>query len=160
MLHKRRGTWSPRSRRVAGLGLLLGLVFGLLACGPAAPSAPTTAPAPATSAPAPAATPTAAQPPAGATTAAVQPPAATPAGATPKMGGVLTIRWWTGDPPDLDPYLNTSFRSQEFAGFFYSRLLKFDSGPGIKVNSFIPTGDLSDKWTVSSDGLSYTFHIR
>ena len=153
MVHKRRGVLSVRSRRVAGMALLLGLVFGLLACGPAATSAPTTA-APATAAP------TVAQPPAGATTAAVQPQATTPAAGTPKAGGTLTIRWWTGDPPDLDPYLNTSFRSQEFAGFFYSRLLKFDSGPSIKPNSFIPTGDLSDKWTVSSDGLTYTFHIR
>jgi peptide/nickel transport system substrate-binding protein len=122
---------------------MVALLGVLNACGPAA----TTAPA------APAAT-VATQ----ATTApgAVQQP---PAG-QPKRGGTLTIRWWTGDPPDLDPYLNTSFRSQEFAGFFYSRLLKFDSGPGIKVNSFLPTGDLSDKWTVSTDGLVYTFHIR
>src|SRR5436190_5812594 len=90
MLHQRRETWSLRSRRVAGVSLLLGLVFGLLACGPAAPSAPTAAPASATSAPAPAATPTAAQPPAGATTAAVQPPASTTATqGQPKRGGSL-----------------------------------------------------------------------
>src|SRR5574341_2054899 len=57
-----------------------------------------------------------------------QPPAAT-AVSQPKRGGSLVIRWWSGDPPDLDPYLNTSFRSQEFAAFFYSRLLKFDNGP-------------------------------
>jgi peptide/nickel transport system substrate-binding protein len=135
------------------------LLFVLFGCGPAQtqpPAAPTTAaPAVATTAPA-AAVPqptTAAAPP-----AAVTQPTAVPAG--PKKGGSLTFVGWTADPPDLDPYLNTSFRSQEFAGLFYSRLLKFDTGPNIKPNSFIPTADLADKWEVSKDGLTYTFHIR
>ena len=70
------------------------------------------------------------------------------------------LRWWTGDPPALDPYLNTSFRTQEFASVFYSRLLKFDTGPNIKPNAAIPTGDLADSWDISKDGLTYTFHLR
>ncbi len=77
-----------------------------------------------------------------------------------KTGGKLVIRWWTGDPPDLDPYLNVTFRSQEFGGFFYSRLLKYDSGPTIAPNNFVPVPDLAEKYDVSPDGLTYTFTIR
>jgi peptide/nickel transport system substrate-binding protein len=132
--------------------LIATLLLVLFGCGPAQtqPPAATTAPAPAAVVP----QPTTAAPPA----AVVPQPTAAPAG--PKKGGSLTIHAWTADPPDFDPYLNTSFRSQEFAGLFYSRLLKFDTGPNIKPNSFIPTADLSDKWEVSKDGLTYTFHIR
>ncbi|MDP9372400.1 MAG: ABC transporter substrate-binding protein [Chloroflexota bacterium] len=82
------------------------------------------------------------------------------AAAQPKPGGSLTVRMWTGDPPDLDPYLNVTFRAQEFAGFFYSRLLKFDSGPGIAPNAFIPTPDLAESYEISQDGLTYTFKLR
>lgn len=85
---------------------------------------------------------------------------AAPAAGTPKMGGTVVIRWWTGDPPDLDPYLNVTFRAQEFAGFFYSKLLKFDSGPGIAPNAFIPVPDLAEKYDISPDGLTYTFILR
>src|SRR5262249_54728589 len=63
-------------------------------------------------------------------------------------------------PPDLDPYLNVSFRSQEFAGFFYSRLLKFDTGPKIGANAFIPVPDLAESYEISKDGLTYTFTLR
>lgn len=77
-----------------------------------------------------------------------------------KKGGSLVLRWYTGDPPDLDPYLNVTFRSQEFAAFFYSRLLKFDSGPNIKPNQFVPVPDLAESVDVSQDGLTYTFKIR
>ncbi len=70
------------------------------------------------------------------------------------------IGFWITNPPDLDPYLNVAQSTQELAGWIYSRLLKFDAAPGIKANSFVPTGDLADKWDVSKDGLTYTFHIR
>lgn len=121
------------------------LLLLIAAFGCAAPTAPQAAPQP------PAAT-TAPQ-------AAPQPPPAT-AVPQPQRGGTLVVRFWTGDPPDLDPYLNTSFRSQEFAGFFYSRLLKFDVGSNITPNAFIPSGDLAEKWDVSRDGLTYTFYLR
>ncbi len=93
---------------------------------------------------------------------ATQPAApSTPTGAErPKPGGNLVIRWWTGDPPDLDPYLNVTFRAQEFAGFFYSRLLKFDNGPGIDPNAFLPVPDLAESYEPSKDGLTYVFKLR
>ncbi len=77
-----------------------------------------------------------------------------------KPGGKLVIRWYTGDPPDMDPYLNVTFRAAEFGGFFYSRLLKFDNGPGIAPTAFTPVPDLAEKFVVSPDGLTYTFTIR
>ena len=146
----------------------------LAACGGTAatdtpkPAAGTTAPsaaAPTTAAPttAPAATAAAGSAPAVAATSAVNaanPTASGAAAVQPKPGGTLVISWWTGDPPDLDPYLNVTFRAQEFAGFFYSRLLKYDSGPGVGPNSFKPVPDLAEKFDVSPDGLTYTFTIR
>ncbi len=116
---------------------LLALLLAVFGCGPAAPTAPPAA----TTAP-----------------GAIQPPP-TAAAAQPKRGGSLIISAWTGDPPTLDPYLNTSFRSQEFAGFFYSRLLKFKTGPGIAANAFSATGDLAESWE-TKDGLTWTFKLR
>ncbi|HET8630227.1 MAG TPA: ABC transporter substrate-binding protein [Thermomicrobiales bacterium] len=96
----------------------------------------------------------------GTTKAPAAQPSASAGAAQPKPGGTLSIRWWTGDPPDLDPYLNVTFRAQEFGGFFYSRLLKFDNGPGIGPNAFIPTPDLAESFETSKDGLTYTFKLR
>ena len=90
--------------------------------------------------------------------AQVPPPTAVPAG--PKRGGSFVFSQWTADPPDLDPYLNVTFRVQQFAGYIYSRLLKFDSGPNIDPNSSTVVGDLAEKWEASSDGLTYTFFLR
>jgi peptide/nickel transport system substrate-binding protein len=67
---------------------------------------------------------------------------------------------WTEDPPTLDPYLNVSFRCQEFAAFFYSRLLMSKKGPGIPAQAYIMEGDLAESWKASDDGLTYTFTIR
>jgi peptide/nickel transport system substrate-binding protein len=91
------------------------------------------------------------------------PPSGTPAPEAPgqpRPGGSIVIRQWTGDPPDLDPFLNVTFRAQEFAGFFYSRLLKFGTGPGVTPNAFVPAPDLAESYEVSKDGLSYTFKLR
>jgi len=140
----------------------------LAACGDTTASAPTTAATPASVAAtvAPAVTAAGMAPPAAAATMATTAPASgmmatvAPTAGMPKMGGTLVIRWWTGDPPDLDPYLNVTFRAQEFAGFFYSKLLKFDSGPGIAPNAFIPVPDLAEKYDISKDGLTYTFTLR
>src|ERR687889_823043 len=66
----------------------------------------------------------------------------------------------TEDPPTLDPYLNVSFRSQEFAAFFYSRLLMSKKAPGISAQAYIMEGDLAEAWKVSEDGKTYTFTLR
>jgi peptide/nickel transport system substrate-binding protein len=131
---------------VAGVGATL-----LTACGPqVSPPAATTAPAPK-----PAAAATTA--PAAAATAAPKPAAAGP---TPKDGGSFRFSILTEDPPTLDPYLNVSFRTQEFAAFFYSRLLMSKKGPGIPAQAYIMEGDLAETWKVSDDGKTYTFNLR
>jgi peptide/nickel transport system substrate-binding protein len=140
----------------------------LSACGPQTPSqpaAPTSAPAapapttaPATAAPAAAAKPQDTPAPA----AAAKPTtAAAPAAAgTPKDGGSFRFAIWTEDPPTLDPYLNVSFRSQEFAAFFYSRLLMSKKGPGIAAQAYLIEGDLAESWKFSDDGKTVTFKLR
>ena len=62
--------------------------------------------------------------------------------------------------PSLDPYLNVSFRVQEFAAFFYSRLLMSKKAPGIAAQAYIMEGDLAETWKVSEDGKTYTFNLR
>lgn len=145
----------------------------LAACGPqVSPAAPTAvAPAAATPEPgAPAATsaPVAATAPAakpaGAATSA--PAAAAPttaaqvAGPPPKDGGSFRFNIWTDNPPSMDPYLNVSFRVQEFAAFFYSRLLMSKKGPGIPGQAYIMEGDLAESWKPSEDGKTWTFTLR
>jgi peptide/nickel transport system substrate-binding protein len=142
---------------IAGAGATL-----LSACGPAgAPPAATSAPAaaPPTTAPAPAATtaPAVKSAPAAPTTA---PTNAAAAGAAPKNGGTLHFHAWTEDPPSLDPYVNVSYRVQEFSAFFYSRLLMSKKGPDIKAQAYIMEGDLAESWGPSQDGLTWTFKLR
>ena len=141
--------WSRRTLlttfTAAGLGASL-----LAACSPPAPpiAAPTAAPAP---------------PAAGATTAPRETLQPAPAGSTPaatKQGGSFRFLAWTEDPPSLDPYVNVSFRSQEFAAFFYSRLLMSKKGPGIAAQAYIMDGDLAESWKPSDDGRTYTFTLR
>src|SRR5207237_6811812 len=91
---------------------------------------------------------------------AAQPTAAAAPVRTPKDGGIFRMYLHTENAPTLDPYFNTSFRSQEFAGFFYSRLIMSTKGPGIPSLAYIFEGDLAESWKVSDDGLTYTFNIR
>jgi peptide/nickel transport system substrate-binding protein len=94
------------------------------------------------------------------TTATQAQPQSTPAQAQKKQGGTFKFLAWTEDPPTLDPYLNVSFRSQEFAACFYSRLLMSKKGPGIAAQAYIMEGDLAESWKTSDDGKTYTFTLR
>jgi ABC-type transport system substrate-binding protein len=150
--------WTRRgfliSWAVAGVGATL-----VSACGaPVSPAAPTSAPAVPAATAAPAAKPAAAATPAPAGAPTAAPAAAS--GPKPKNGGTFRFLGWTEDPPTLDPYLNVSFRTQEFAAFFYSRLLMSKKGPGIPAQAYIMEGDLAESWKVSDDGLTYTFNLR
>src|SRR5207237_6670850 len=77
-----------------------------------------------------------------------------------KKGGTVTSFYWTENPPTLDPYLNVSFRSQTFAGMFYSRLLRSKKGAGIASHAYIMEGDLAESWKPSEDGITWTFTLR
>src|SRR5262249_34312447 len=73
---------------------------------------------------------------------------------TPKHGGVL--RFAVGaEPPNYDCHAQTSFAFIHPVRPHYSTLLEFDTAkyPAIK-------GDLAESWTVSKDGLTYTFKLH
>ena len=85
---------------------------------------------------------------------------AKPAAAAPKDGGSFRLYLHTENAPTLDPYLNVTFRVQEFAAFFYSRLLMSKKGPGVPGLAYIMEGDLAESWKIGEDGTTYTFNLR
>lgn len=79
--------------------------------------------------------------------------------ASAKRGGIYKVDW-TGDPPTIDPYGNTGFLTKTFAAYVYSRLFKFQTGPGIAAGDVRPTGDLAESAEASPDGLKWTIKLR
>ncbi|HXF65233.1 MAG TPA: ABC transporter substrate-binding protein [Burkholderiales bacterium] len=73
---------------------------------------------------------------------------------TPRPGGVLKFAV-SAEPPNYDCHAQTSFAFIHPVRPHYNTLLKFDTAkyPAIK-------GDLAESWTVSKDGLTYTFKLR
>ncbi|MFH1487093.1 MAG: ABC transporter substrate-binding protein [Chloroflexota bacterium] len=118
---------------------------------PAAPTAKPAAPAP-TKAPAPAAT----KAPAAAPTPkpAAPAPSPKPAGDQPRYGGILTTAMYA-DMPSFDVHQENTFLTQCTAQPCYNNVIYYDPQDPEKI-----IGDLAEKWEVSSDGLTYTFHFR
>lgn len=79
--------------------------------------------------------------------------------ATAKRGGIYRLDW-TGDPPTIDPHGNTGFLTKTFAAYVYSRLFKYQTGPGIAPGDVTPTGDLAESAEASPDGLRWTITLR
>ena len=73
---------------------------------------------------------------------------------TPKRGGTLTFAV-NAEPPNYDCHANTSFAFIHPVAPHYSTLLRFDAAKYPKV-----VGDVAESWTVSGDGLTYTFKLR
>jgi peptide/nickel transport system substrate-binding protein len=118
--------------------LILGVVMA--ACAPAA--APTTKP-PTSAAPAP-------------TTAAPAPTTAASVAGAPKMGGTLKL-WTNGAAAGYDAHMRTSYAPVATIPVF-NNLVQFDPTKKETLPSNI-IGDLAEKWTVSPDGLTYTFNL-
>ncbi len=76
-----------------------------------------------------------------------------------KRGGTYRTTW-TGDPPTIDPYGNLSFLTKGFAAYPYSRLFKYNSGPGVKQSDLQPVGDLAESAEASPDGLVWTMKLN
>lgn len=74
--------------------------------------------------------------------------------AAPAKGGSLTFDFFTA-PLDLDPSTSqdNDTSMQMWLAWFQSLIEVNPAGPG-----YLPV--LADRWTVSSNGLTYTFHIR
>ncbi|MBV8719060.1 MAG: ABC transporter substrate-binding protein [Chloroflexi bacterium] len=124
--------------------ILLGMV---VACARAPEAPPTSAPAP-TVAPTPA--PTVASKPAAAATSA--PTAAPTTAAAPAKGGEIVIGK-DQEAPGLDPAKNPAQAATRVFDLMYSRLTRLDA-------QMRPQPDLAEKWDISPDGKTYTFHLR
>lgn len=74
---------------------------------------------------------------------------------TPKTGGTYSFAVTLGDPDTLDCHATNSIASLYRLAPQYSLLLKYDPN---NYPSII--GDLAESWTISDDGLTYTFAIR
>jgi len=72
----------------------------------------------------------------------------------PKAGGTLTFAV-AETPPSFDGHRETTFAMIHPVGPHYSTLLRFDADKYPKIE-----GDVAESWTVSKDGLTYTFKIR
>src|SRR5688572_4737150 len=72
----------------------------------------------------------------------------------PKSGGLLKFAVGA-EPPNYDCHAQTSFAFIHPVRPHYNTLLEFDTAkyPAIK-------GDLAESWTLSKDGLTYTFKLR
>lgn len=73
---------------------------------------------------------------------------------TPKRGGTLVFAV-SAEPPNYDCHANDSFAFIHPVRPMYSTLLKVDPDHYPR-----PIGDLAESWTVSKDGLTYTFKLH
>lgn len=78
----------------------------------------------------------------------------TPTAIQPKAGGVLTVVA-IADPPTFDIQQEATANVSMLLAPAYNNLLYYDTATGSKI---VP--ELADQWSVSPDGLSYTFRIR
>lgn len=77
----------------------------------------------------------------------------TQAAQTPKRGGTLnTIA--TADPPNFDPFSNTTSAVLQVVAACYNGLIRYNPE---KPDEII--GDLAERWEAAPDGLGYTFHL-
>lgn len=76
-----------------------------------------------------------------------------------KRGGSLTVAF-RGDPPHHDPALTTSYYMLGAVGPVYDRLIrpKWGSYANPSAPELVP--DLAERWEISPDRLTYTFHLR
>jgi len=69
----------------------------------------------------------------------------------PVSGGTLNL--FTTEPDSLNPLLTKNVYTADFLSFVYEGLVRLDTNQK-------PVPVLSDSWSVSDDGLIWTFHIR
>ncbi|MBI2908551.1 MAG: hypothetical protein HYX92_12975 [Chloroflexi bacterium] len=128
--------------------VLVGLALALASCAPATSAPPT--PMAASAAPTKAVTPTDAN-----VAKDAAPPAATPkpAGEQPRYGGILALNEY-GDPPNLDVHSSVNGALLRPIMPIYNGIVQYDPLNPEKV-----IGDLAEKWEISPDAKSYTFHF-
>ena len=83
----------------------------------------------------------------------VQPPAAP----TPKYGG--TARMGISTDPDLDVHASSGIMNSDGGATVYSRLLKYKTGPDVKVPSYIAVPDAAESFDQVNE-TTYVFKLR
>jgi peptide/nickel transport system substrate-binding protein len=73
---------------------------------------------------------------------------------TPKRGGILNFAV-VAEPPNYDCHASQTFAVLHPVSPMYSYLVKYDSSQDGKI-----VGDLAKSWTISADGLVYTFKLH
>lgn len=78
----------------------------------------------------------------------------------PKSGGALTVRMPT-DMFDFDTtYVGQSTPNSWASGLAHIQLLDFETGPKVGYADAILKPELAERWEVSPDARTFTFHIR
>ena len=168
-------SWLLKPRALMFIPMLAVLVIAV-ACGgdedtppaptSAAPEATATSSAPEVTAtsPAPEATATADAPaPAATPTAMAMPTPTTPpvvAGPGPKYGGIIPAQAATGSPSTWDPHTAVYLEDIQVIGPMYNQLLEFNPLNDTAYVDGDIIGDLAESWSVSDDGLTWTFRMR
>lgn len=78
---------------------------------------------------------------------------------SPRSGGILNARVQT-DYYDFDVTYTGKGTNARIQGLSYNALLGFKSGPGIKYYEYVLQPRMAEKWEISPDGTSFTFHLR
>lgn len=77
----------------------------------------------------------------------------------PKSGGTYTILT-PADPDMLDPHRQSSIYTHMLAGLVYNKLVTYETGPDAAYTDYNVVPDLAERWEVSDDAKTYTFHLR
>ena len=73
-------------------------------------------------------------------------------------GGTIIEGNFGGDPKNLNPLLVSDTASARISGFLFTGLIGVDPKTGALAPGV--QGGLADKWEISSDGLTYTVHMK
>ncbi len=86
-------------------------------------------------------------------------PTGTGDAAQPKPGGTLNVRAIV-DPFNWDVHLSRTIPNSWGVATAYSRLLAWKMGPGVEYTEMVLQPGLAERWEVSPDARSFTFHLR
>src|SRR5690348_11393657 len=78
---------------------------------------------------------------------------------TPVPGGIYRVAA-VADAPSLDPLKESSVATHAAIGIVYSKLIDYKIGPDEPFGTNDLEGDLATSWAPSTDGLTWTFHLR
>jgi ABC-type transport system substrate-binding protein len=78
---------------------------------------------------------------------------------TPVPGGIYRLAA-VADAPSLDPLKESSVATHAAVGLVYSKLIDYKIGPNVPFGTNELEGDLATSWDTSTDGLTWTFHLR